>query len=64
MLGKRPSWFWAVTASFILMWAFSGTLAIIQLFKGNVYIGEAVIIVSTIVLVVFYYIVEHFLDKR
>lgn len=64
MLGKKPSWFWVVTASFILMWALSGTISIIQIFSGNVYMGEVVIIISTIILVVFYYIVEHFMDRR
>jgi hypothetical protein len=64
MRGERPTWFWAVTASFILMWMISGTLSIIQIFSGNVYMGELVIILSTIFLVVVYYVVEHFLDRR
>ena len=56
----RPGWFWAVTASLILAWALAGTVSISFILSGNVYFGEAVIIVSTVSVILLYYLIDRY----
>jgi hypothetical protein len=58
MRSEKPAWFWAVTASVILIWAAAGSMSVFFILNGEVYIGEAIIITATIFLVVIYYLAE------
>lgn len=62
MVRKRPGWFWAVTASFIISWALAGTVSILFIVNNNVYLGEATIIISSLVLTMVYHLVERYID--
>jgi hypothetical protein len=64
MVNEKPTWFWAVTATVILVWAAAGTMAIFFIITGDVYNGEAVIIAATIFLVVIYYLSEWVATRR
>ena len=63
MRNERPTWFWAVTATVVLVWAAAGTMAIFFILNNDVYTGEAVIIAATIFLVVIYYLAEWVANK-
>lgn len=58
MKNEKPSWFWAVTASVIVVWAAAGTVSIFFILNSEVYTGEAIIIAATIFLVLMYYTAE------
>ena len=62
MVRKRPAWFWAVTSFFIVAWALAGSISIFYIMNDSVYIGEAVIIISTLVLTMVYHLVERYID--
>lgn len=64
MRSEKPTWFWLVTTSIVLAWAIAGTLAIILILNGEIYVGEAIIIATTIMLVVFYHLAEWLKERR
>jgi len=64
MREEKPTWFWVITASFIMAWSVAGTVSIIFIFNGDVYLGEAIITLTTIVLVIIYYAVEWLITRK
>jgi hypothetical protein len=64
MAKERPSWFWALTIIFMMAWAMSGTQAIFYILEGKIILGEAVIIITTICLVIIYYSLDYLLARR
>lgn len=61
---ERPSWFWAVTLIFMMGWALAGTQAILYILEGEIIIGEVIIIITTICLVVIYYIIDYLITRK
>lgn len=64
MRNEKPTWFWVLTASFILAWSVAGTLSIIFILNGSVYMGEAVIIIATVILVIIYYVTDWLISRK
>jgi len=64
MRSERPTWFWVLTAIFVIAWSVAGTLSIFFILNNNVYLGEAVVIASTIILVIVYFVAEWFIEKK
>jgi ACR3 family arsenite efflux pump ArsB len=64
MRDEKPTWFWVLTASFILAWSVAGTLSIIFILNGSVYLGEAVIIATTIILVIVYFVTDWMIERK
>jgi hypothetical protein len=64
MISERPTWFWILTATFVIAWSLAGTLSIFFILNNNVYLGEAVVIASTIILVIIYFVAEWLIERK
>lgn len=62
MVRERPGWFWAITSFFVIAWALAGTVSIFYIINDSIYVGEAVIIISTLVLTMVYYLVDRYIN--
>jgi hypothetical protein len=60
----RPSWFWALTLILIMSWALGGTQAILYIFEGQIILGEIIIIITTIILVLIYYLFDWRVSRK
>jgi len=63
MKNERRTWFWVITAFFILAWSIAGTFSILFITNGDVLLGEISIIITTIILVIIYFVLDWFDNK-
>jgi len=64
MTKERPSWFWAITLIFVMSWMLAGTQAVLYILEGKIIFGEAVIIITTICLVIIYYSLDYLIMSK
>lgn len=64
MAKERPAWFWALTLILIMSWALGGTQAVFYIVEGEIILGEIVIIVTTIILVLVYYVIDWLITRK